>query len=244
MAIMGGEVRRVTSGGDTMEHSSWKEISPTQYKVIETVFMTAFGGVSGAVLGGIVGTVIMAPMARRYPQALAALRRTQYARAYALEGSAVFAAWFGIESIMRGIRGKDDLTSRMVSASGGGLAYSFAMKGLTGQPAHALFTSAYYAALSGTTATIKSRNAQDAFYIETKAMLSKLDLEEYEKNFKKGHLTDPTLPFLTDSVLQEVNIPPGPRLLILDHIQRFEYKLLYSYMDQIYEFESNHGMLF
>ncbi|KAG5394955.1 hypothetical protein IGI04_024918 [Brassica rapa subsp. trilocularis] len=109
----------------------------------------------------------------------------------------------------------------MVSASGGGLAYSLAMKGLTGQPAHALFTSAYYAALSGTTATIKSRNAQDAFYIETKAMLSKLGLEEYEKNFKKGHLTDPTLPFLTDSVLQEVNIPPGPRLLILDHIQRY-----------------------
>jgi len=47
-------------------------------------------------------------------------------------------------------------------------------------------------------ATIKSRNAQDAFYIETKAMLSKLGLEEYEKNFKKGHLTDPTLPLLTD----------------------------------------------
>ncbi|KAG2261542.1 hypothetical protein Bca52824_068621 [Brassica carinata] len=204
-----------------MEHSSRKEISPTQYKVIETVFMTAFGGVSGAVLGGIVGTVIMAPMARRYPRALAALRRTQYARSYALEGSAVLAAWFGIESIMRGIRGKDDLTSDMVSSSGGGLAYSFAMKGLKGQPAHALFNSAYYAAFSGTIETIKSRNTQDAFYTETRAMLSKLGLEEYEKNFKKGHLTDPTLPLLTDSVLQEVNIPPGPRLLILDHIQRY-----------------------
>ena len=46
--------------------------------------------------------------------------------------------------------------------------------------------------------TTKPRNAQDAFYIETKAMLSKLGLEEYEKNFKKGHLTDFTLPLLTD----------------------------------------------
>ena len=108
--------------------------------------------------------------------------------------------------------------------------------------------------------TMKSRNTQDAFYTETRAMLSKLGLEEYEKNFKKGRLTDPTLPLLTDRLyihtsfsllcsnykpirflmnsdsreLREVNIPPGPRLLILDHIQRFEYKLLYSYMDQRY----------
>ncbi|CAF2090514.1 unnamed protein product [Brassica napus] len=192
---------RLASGGDTMavEHSSSNQTNPTLYnKLKETVFMTAFGGVYGAVSGGIVGMVIMAPIARRYPQVLAPLSRTQYARRFARENSALSAAMWGIESIMLGIRGKDDLTNSMVSASGGGLAYSLAMKGLTGQPAHALFTSAYYAALSGTTATIKSRNAQDAFYIETKAMLSKLGLEEYEKNFKKGHLTDPTLPFLTD----------------------------------------------
>uniref|UniRef100_M4FIY5 SAM domain-containing protein n=1 Tax=Brassica campestris TaxID=3711 RepID=M4FIY5_BRACM len=127
----------------------------------------------------------------------------------------------------------------LVSASGAGLAISLVSEGLKVKPAHALSTAAVFAVVSGTiykvSETIKSHNAQDAFYTETRVMLSKLGLEEYEKNFKKGHLTDPTLPFLTDSVLQEVNIPPGPRLLILDHIQRFEYKLLYSYMDQIYE---------
>lgn len=47
-----------------------------------------------------------------------------------------------------------------------------------------------------------------------------LGLQNYEKNFKKGLLTDTTLPLLTDSALRDVNIPPGPRLLILDHIQR------------------------
>ena len=46
--------------------------------------------------------------------------------------------------------------------------------------------------------TIKSRNAQDALHTEARAMLSMLGLEEYEKNFKKGRLTDPTLPLLTD----------------------------------------------
>ncbi|KAH0923930.1 hypothetical protein HID58_023948, partial [Brassica napus] len=59
--------------------------------------------------------------------------------------------------------------------------------------------------------TINSRNAQDTFYTEARAMLLKLGLE---------------------GELQELNIPPGARLLILDHIKRFVYKLLYSYMDQ------------
>ncbi|KAF2554154.1 hypothetical protein F2Q68_00036237 [Brassica cretica] len=50
---------------------------------------------------------------------------------------------------------------------------------------------------------------------------ARLGLEKYEKNFKKRHFTDPTLPLLTDRELQEVNIPGGARLLILDHIKRY-----------------------
>ncbi|KAG2298124.1 hypothetical protein Bca52824_034596 [Brassica carinata] len=42
-------------------------------------------------------------------------------------------------------------------------------------------------------------------------MLSKLGLEEYKKNFKRGHFTDLTLPLLTYSDLQEVNIPSGAK---------------------------------
>ncbi|CAH8363515.1 unnamed protein product [Eruca vesicaria subsp. sativa] len=186
--------------GDTMEHSSPKTISPTMYKLTEAVFMTVSGGVFGAAFGGITGTFIIAPMVRRYPRALAELTRTQVLFSF-------------IKTL--------NPFSNMVSGAGAGLATSFAMKGLKGQPAHALFGAAYFAALAGTFVTIKSRNAQDAFYTEARTMLSKLGLEEYEKNFKKGHLTDPTLPLLTDSVLQEVNIPPGPRLLILDHIERY-----------------------
>ena len=93
--------------------------------------------------------------------------------------------------------------------------------------------------------------AEDVFYAKTRSMLSNLGLASYEKNFKKGLLTDSTLPLLTDrhvywihvfilmviinafakyvypsaltcaSALRDVKIPPGPRLLILDHIQRF-----------------------
>ncbi|KAF6160469.1 hypothetical protein GIB67_019238 [Kingdonia uniflora] len=51
-------------------------------------------------------------------------------------------------------------------------------------------------------------------------MSAGLGLQCYEKNFKKGLLTDITLPLLIDSALRDVKIPPGPRLLILNQIQR------------------------
>ncbi|XP_024398597.2 chloroplastic import inner membrane translocase subunit HP30-2-like [Physcomitrium patens] len=50
---------------------------------------------------------------------------------------------------------------------------------------------------------------------------AKLILQKYEKNFKKGMSTDSTLHLLNDSSLRDVQIPPGPRLLILDHLKRF-----------------------
>ncbi|KAF2552021.1 hypothetical protein F2Q68_00036217, partial [Brassica cretica] len=138
--------------------------------------------------------------------------------------SVISAADCGIESVMKGIRGKDDVTNRLVSGSGAGLTFCFLSKGLKARPAQALFSAAGFAVMSATAykmmQTTKPRNAQDAFYIETKAMLSKLGLEEYEKNFKKGHLSDFTLPLLTDSDLKDVNIPSGARRLILDHIKR------------------------
>ncbi|CAN7079527.1 unnamed protein product [Brassica oleracea var. botrytis] len=189
-----------------------------------------------------------------------------YARMWARDYSAFFAALCGIESAMSAIRGKDDITNHLVSGSGAGLALSFLRQGFKLRPAHALSSVAVFAVIQATIykvkETIKSRNAQDALYTEARAMLSMLGLEEYEKNFKKGRLTDPTLPLLTDRLyihtsfsllcsnykpipflmnsdsreLREVNIPPGARLLILDHIKRFVHKLLYFYMDQIYEF--------
>jgi len=57
---------------------------------------------------------------------------------------------------------------------------------------------------------------QDTDYVRTQAMLQSLGLERYGKNFKKGQLDDKCLLLLTDSALQEVRIPPGPRLLILN----------------------------
>ncbi|KAF3485908.1 hypothetical protein F2Q69_00055706 [Brassica cretica] len=178
-----------------MVSSSPKEMNPTLYKLIEIVFGAVLVGIAGMVIGG----------------------QAQYAP--------FFAALCGIESAMSAIRGKDDITNHLVTGSGAGLALSFLRQGFKLRPAHALSSVAVFAVIQATIykvkETIKSRNAQDALYTEARAMLSMLGLEEYEKNFKKGDLTDPTLPLLTDRELREVNIPPGARLLILDHIKRY-----------------------
>ncbi|KAF2551019.1 hypothetical protein F2Q68_00036222 [Brassica cretica] len=160
MAITGGEARRVT--GDTMAMvRSWlKEMNPALNELKKAVIATTEGAVGGAVFGGMVG---MAIIACRNPRALASLSRTQYARVWARDLSAMSAASSGIGSIMRGIRGKDDLTSDMVRGSGSGLAYSFVRQGLKGQPAHAFSWAAGFAVLSGAIykleETIRSRKA-------------------------------------------------------------------------------------
>lgn len=61
---------------------------------------------------------------------------------------------------------------------------------------------------------------EDEEYYSVRGMLHALNLEKFEKNFKKGQLNDSTLPLLNERVLKEVNIPPGPRLLITDYISR------------------------
>jgi len=58
----------------------------------------------------------------------------------------------------------------------------------------------------------------DVFYSHAVGMLTALGLEKYEKNFKRGLLTDDCLLLLNDNALQEVRIPPGPRLKILNYV--------------------------
>ncbi|CAF2090550.1 chloroplastic import inner membrane translocase subunit HP30-1-like [Brassica rapa] len=104
---------------------------------------------AGAIYVGIAGMVIP-PLFRRLYRVLTPLSQAQYVRNCARECSALAAAGCGIESMMRGIRGKDDLTNHLVSGSGAGLAYSFVRQGLKLKPAHALSCAAGCAVLSGT----------------------------------------------------------------------------------------------
>ncbi|KAH7543687.1 hypothetical protein JRO89_XS15G0000700 [Xanthoceras sorbifolium] len=123
----------------------------------------------------------------------------------------------------------------MVAAFGSGALFSL-VSGMGG-PNHAtnaVTSGIFFALIQGGLFKIGEKfgkpQVEDVNYNRTRHMLYNLGLQNYEKNFKNGLLTDVTLPLLTDrqmlryewcfSALRDVKIPPGPRLLILDHIQR------------------------
>ncbi|KAB2014098.1 hypothetical protein ES319_D09G201400v1 [Gossypium barbadense] len=115
---------------------------------------------------------------------------------------------------------------RMVAAFGSGAMFSL-VSGMGGpnQAANAVTSGFFFALIQGVLFQFGQKLSQpaveDMYYSQTRSMLNSLGLQNYEKNFKKGLLTDNTLPLLTDSALRDVKIPPGPRLLILDHVQSF-----------------------
>ncbi|MCL7023159.1 hypothetical protein MKW94_026080 [Papaver nudicaule] len=121
-----------------------------------------------------------------------------------------------VSCIMERIRGREDAQTRMAAGFGVGATLSLLTR--TGKPYVAVDTILFgvIGALVGR--CIKFQPTGE--YTRTRCMLSNLGLQDYEKNFKKGLLTDITIPLLTESTLKDVGVPPGPRLIILDHIQR------------------------
>eukprot|EP00894_Picocystis_sp_ML_P000168 jgi/Pico_ML_1/50685/g1852.t1 len=115
----------------------------------------------------------------------------------------------------------------MMAAFGSGAAFTV-VSGMGGGPnlaVSAVSTGVVFALLQGAFYKIGKTFApqpDDGKYTKTRTLLTKMSLEKYEKNFRKGLLTDDTLFLLTDSALSEVRIPPGPRLLILDQTSKLK----------------------
>mmetsp|Transcript_14224 Transcript_14224/g.30452 ORF Transcript_14224/g.30452 Transcript_14224/m.30452 type:complete len:258 (-) Transcript_14224:685-1458(-) len=159
----------------------------------------------------------------------------------------------GLTLLMQRVRGVEDWKNGAAASFGAGFLYSVvsnvgAPKNLpvgtvipTGAVA-ILADAARTGALFATLQTVFSKigehfsgaqKEEDTSYVATKQMLDALDLSKYEKNFKKGQLTDSTITLLTEQTLTEVKIPPGPRLLILNHVEQIkEYNKKYGKKNQ------------
>ncbi|KAG8484235.1 hypothetical protein CXB51_022752 [Gossypium anomalum] len=104
---------------------------------------------------------------------------------------------------------------RMVAAFGSGAMFSL-VSGMGGakQAANAVTSGLFFALIQGVLFQFGQKLSQppveDMYYSRTRSMLNSLGLQNYEKNFKKGF------------ALRDVKIPPGPRLLILDHRPKIE----------------------
>ncbi|KAK4743443.1 hypothetical protein SAY87_001444 [Trapa incisa] len=208
-----------------------------QSLVVEAAVVTATSSLQGAAIGGIMGTITNdvsstftpPPQANLNPQAMASLQQAQALSGGPLVQARNFAVMTGVNAgiacVMKRLRGKEDVQSSMAAAFGSGAMFSL-VSGLGGpnQVTNAVTSGLFFALVQGGLYQFGQKFSQppveDTRYLRTRSMLTGLGLQNYEKNFKKGLLTDNTLPLLTDSALRDVKIPPGPRLLILDHIQR------------------------
>ncbi|KAL3650611.1 hypothetical protein CASFOL_007014 [Castilleja foliolosa] len=205
---------------------------------VEAAIVTVTSGAQGAAIGGFMGTLtgdassLITPppnAASINPDALASLKQAQALAGGPLVQARNFAVMTGVNAgiscVMRRLRGKEDVQSSMVAAFGSGALFSI-VSGMGGpnQAANAVTSGLFFALVQGGLFQFGKKFSQppveDVYYSKTRSMLSNLGLTNYEKNFKRGLLTDTTLPLLTDSALRDVKIPPGPRLLILDHIER------------------------
>ncbi|KAL4446661.1 hypothetical protein ABPG77_007905, partial [Micractinium sp. CCAP 211/92] len=149
----------------------------------------------------------------------------------------------GVAAFMKRWRGKDDINNQLVSAFFSGSAFSLVSGGISGgappvpgapppNPLMAAFSAGVVFALFNG-AFIKlgemwggpKDDGELSEYARVKAMLSSLGLSKYERNVKRGLLTDSTIGLWDADSLRDVRIPPGPRLLILAHIDQYRHIL-------------------
>lgn len=203
---------------------------------VEVALVTVTSSAQGAAIGALMGTLtndmsssLPNPPPQANPQAMASFKQAQALAGGPMVQARNFAVITGVNAgiacLMKRLRGKEDVQSSMVAAFGSGAMFSL-VSGMGGpnQAANAVTSGLFFALVQGGLFKVGEKFSQppgeDPFYAKTRSMLSNLGLQNYEKNFKRGLLSDSTLPLLTDSALRDVKIPPGPRLLILDHIQR------------------------
>ncbi|XP_057535637.1 chloroplastic import inner membrane translocase subunit HP30-2-like [Amaranthus tricolor] len=206
---------------------------------VEAAVVTAGGAAQGALIGALMGTLtqdmppsmLPQPAPGLDPKAMASLQQAQALSGGPFAQARNFAVMtgvnVGISCVLKRIKGKEDVWSSMIAAFGSGSMFAL-VSGMGGpnQIPNMISSGVFFALAQGGIYKLGEKFSKsqvqeaDPFYVKTRSMLFSLGLQSYEKNFKKGLLNDRTLPLLTDSALRDVNIPPGPRLLILDQIER------------------------
>ncbi|KAI3919679.1 hypothetical protein MKW92_049964 [Papaver armeniacum] len=189
---------------------------------VEATVVTTSGAIQGAAFGGLIGAVAQVA-AHVFPQHSHAIKAfSSCPMAEARNIAAMEGARAGINCIMKRIRRKEDVHTRMAAGFGAGV--TFELLTSTGNPhvaVNAAILGVIGALVGGVIFELGQKKSQlQGEYARTRCMLSNLGLQNYVKNFQEGLLTDITIPLLTDSVLRDARVPTGPRLLILDHIAR------------------------
>ncbi|KAJ4832485.1 hypothetical protein Tsubulata_000030 [Turnera subulata] len=182
---------------------------------VEAAVVSVTSAVQGGAMGAIMGTLTTdlsssmptPPQGALDPKSMASFQQAQALAGGPLVQARNFAvmtgANAGISCVMRRLRGKDDVQSSMVAAFGSGALFSL-VSGMGGpNPAtNAITSGLFFALVQGGLFKLgenfSRKPVEDPNYVRAKSMLDNLGLQSYEKNFKKGLLTDETLPLLND----------------------------------------------
>ncbi|XP_076909066.1 chloroplastic import inner membrane translocase subunit HP30-2-like [Bidens hawaiensis] len=235
LVVRGNPVKQLQAKYIELENG-FKDWLAKQSLPVEAAVVTATSSIQGAAIGGMMGTFTSDLSAASLPttpssnpQAMTSLNQTQALAGGPLIQARNFAVMTGVNAgiscVMKRLRGKEDVQTSMVAAFGSGAVFTL-VSGMGGPnlPANMVTSGVLFALMQGGLFKLgekfSKKPVEDVLYSKTRGMLSNLGLANYEKNFKSGLLTDTTLPLLTDSALRDVKIPPGPRLVILDHIKR------------------------
>ncbi|KAF6168080.1 hypothetical protein GIB67_011465 [Kingdonia uniflora] len=201
---------------------------------MEAATLTLMGTVQGVGIGCVVSTVIpiVASVFKPRSAAVTSLKPPPPMNRIPIIADIAIMTGLneGFACVLKRMTGKNDIHNSMVAGFGAG-ALSSIIKNMGCSPnlqaAYMVQTGVIFAIFQGalfTSAqhkTAKSTHSkEETLYTKTKSMLTTLGYQNYERNFRKGLLSDITLPLLTDMALRDVNIPPGARLVILDHIQK------------------------
>eukprot|EP00887_Chlorella_sp_A99_P003471 scaffold7.g3471.t1 len=207
---------------------------------VDGVAQGLMGSVQGAFLGTVMGfmTKMSAETAGAAGSALPAGMMQAGPLVQARNFAVMTGVNTGIAAYMKRVRGVEDINNSIVAAFGSGFCFSL-VSGMGSKPAPGAMPGAPApnALMGAFSAGVVFAIFQGGFYklgemfggpkveenryVKVSAMLANLGLSKYEKNVKRGLLDDDTIPLWDAPSLAEVRIPPGPRLLILDHIDQY-----------------------
>jgi hypothetical protein len=207
---------------------------------MEVAVATVLGGGQGALLGAAMGYVAKAnpeagkaftPPPSGNPEMQQQMQSMQNMQtAGPLIQARNFAIITGVNAglsiaVKKWRHGKEDVRNTMIAGFGTGAVFSLVAGMTPGNPAMAAFsTGVLFALAQGGIYKVGQafeKPKVPQHFERARYLLQTLGLQNYERNLKKALLTDPTIMLWNDSALRDARIPPGPRLLILHHLEQF-----------------------
>lgn len=205
----------------------WGDFLKQQPPTVEVVVTGLQASIQGGALGYVFGMISSMDPGAGGPQA-ASPAFAQLSKAGPWGSARNIATLTGVQAaaslaIKKARQGKDDVYSAMGASFISGVAYSL-VSGAPNPIQGAISTGAAFAVFNGIVYQVTHAfkpEFEDTEYDRGKYMLKMLGLTKYAENLKKGLLTDNTIMLWNESALSEVRIPPGPRLLILHHVDMY-----------------------